>query len=161
MKLATPREFFRTFVEPAVADWSPNRVDQRRAIQLLCELDNLAEWMVLAENPACTRQQMSDARKVLRQKHDFLGVIQDVHDSHKHWRLSRSNAVVREARLPGRAEVNYGGAVGSMPIGAAPVGGSANKTTLIVEADGREYDLDFLVPNALQYWDAQMRRIGV
>jgi hypothetical protein len=42
-----PREFFDTFVLPAIEEWQLDHKNLRRAVIALCELDNLAEHVII------------------------------------------------------------------------------------------------------------------
>jgi hypothetical protein len=119
----------------------------------LCQIDNLAEHAAnhLAQNPGKYRDQ-------LRQREPMLGIARDVHDTHKHGRLTRSNAEIKQGQ---RAEiVSRGGAIGAGAIGASPIGGGSH--ALYVTTDSTEM---IFIPQAImtgfRFWEIELTTFGL
>ena len=151
-----PQTFFDEFVRPSLDEaWSePHSV--RRAIVAICELDNLAEHFLLRIRPGINRQQLSEARDYLATQVPALGVIRDVHDTHKHGNLHRRTARISQGQRPSIDLV--GGMLGFGPFGGAPLGGFMEELIISLD-DGTRHYLKQTLNEAFTYWSDELRKL--
>jgi hypothetical protein len=121
-----------------------------------CQIDNLAEHFLLHIKPAL--KNTSAERDRIAASNPIVGIIRDIHDTHKHGRLTRRNAKITKGQNP--TVVHEGGAIGSAPIGAAPIGGDMPRLIVRLD-DGSSIGLVDVIQNALAYWESEMRRHGL
>ncbi len=105
-----PGEFFETYVAPAIAEWRANPSSIRLATLALCELDNLAEHVIIHTNPRVRKGEVTQERDKLAGAKPELGLARDIHDTHKHGPLARKSASITKGQRPwsipgGRLEV--------------------------------------------------------
>lgn len=152
-----PRDFYEMFVYPAIAQWRANPADIRLATIAICELDNLAERFILFENPAIDRAGLTCARDALCNSKHYLAMARDVHDTHKHGRLSRKSARIRLGQIP---RVERFGGLSSSPLSAAPLSGGGEYLVVVLD-DGTIQNIDVVITHCLRHWNDEFLRLGV
>lgn len=169
-----PRYFLDQFVMPTVHEWNANRLDVRKATLAVCQLDIFAERFIAHTWPDRFDDLPHEGRdrdRQLRPLEDHitaerdrrgitfppLAVLRDMHKSHRHG-LLRSAAIIRSDQRP---ELHcQGGPLGSMALGEAAIGGTADYL-LIVDDGGRRHRLDHLIPDCLRYWRGELDLVGL
>jgi len=148
--IVEPRTFWDQFVEPAIVDWCHYEGDVRRATIVICELDNFAEHMLLFLNPALSgRGMMGGARKELCDRVPMLGIVRDIHDTHKHGRLSRKATIVAPPDVEKMWDL-------FPPLGSLP-----STELWIKDAAGKRYELSAIIWECRDYWRAELVRNGL
>lgn len=143
---------------PAIADWQRNSLNVRLATIAICQLDILTEKIINHLNPGVSRQGVILERDRLTTVFSGLGVLRDVHDTHKHGLLTRRSAKITQGQP---LEIHsYGGAIGSMPIGAAPIGGTLNELAIELD-DGTRFNVPVTISSCVAFWRTEMDRLGV
>jgi hypothetical protein len=109
---------------------------------------HLHEWYFWERHPTAGD---ADRRKfvdqVLMKDCPELGWLRDIAEAGKHFRLSRKNPPVRVRAISTR---EFGGAIGSAPIGSTPIAGSMIE--LLVDVGGATHDLHHAIGAAFRYW---------
>ena len=146
-----PRAFWDQYVQPAIVDWCHYESDVRRATVALCELDNFAEHMLLFLDPSLAgRGMISGARDSLCARVPALGIARDIHETHKHGRLSRKTATI--VAPPDVEEV----------WDFFPPGGDLPSTELWIKDDaGSRHELSAIIWQCRDYWQAELVRNGL
>jgi hypothetical protein len=145
----TPREFFDVFVQPAVDDWRRDKLDERRAIVAVVAIDNLAEHFAKYFG----RDEKSERARLGRLV-PSLQIAWDMHDTHKHGKLSRKSATIKRGQRPITEE--HDGAFSDA------FDGDAFDTThdeLVIELDaGPKYPVEKVVEEGRQFWEEELKR---
>ena len=96
----------------------------------------------------------SEFRRYLVERHcrDFQ-LVWDVDDAHKHVELSRKSAVISSADQSGT--VTWGGAIGSAPLGAAPIAGTVEEF-IFKTNDGSEVKARIVLHNVMEMWKSML-----
>jgi hypothetical protein len=154
-----PREFLDEYVAPAIYDsQKAGHENIRLATTAICELDNLAEHMILYLNPGTDRPGISRERERRAAAVPATGLARDLHDTHKHGPLARKSARITQGQRP---ETRYiGGAIGSGPIGAAPIGGSIVELWIVAD-DGTHHLPSAVISECYGYWRTELARHGM
>ena len=155
-----PREFFNAFVLPTIEEWRFDAMDIRRATFAICQLDILVERVTRHANPTFSDDNFRAERERLRGAEPMLGLVQDIHDSHKHGPLrptKRKRAITKDQRPQVHS---WGGAISSAPISAAPISGTIDEL-VIREDDGTRHDLRTVISRCLDHWTAELARLGL
>jgi hypothetical protein len=156
--MADPREFYNRFVMPTVLDWQANQLDIRLATFAICQMDILAEHFLLQLSEDLSRQGVGDRRDILASREPLIGIVRDVHDTHKHGRLTRRNAKITKGQVPEASET--GGTFGSTAFGETSFG--AGVTELVVELDsGSTMLVVNIIDSAKRFWEAELQRHGL
>jgi hypothetical protein len=157
--MASPRKLFQNFVIPSVRDWQANPVDIRRATVAICQIDIVADHFLLHIQPTLTRQSLSAERDALANSERMLGIVRDVHDTHKHGRLARRTAKITRGQVLEKTEI--GGPIGSLCIGEGPIGGGGVSKLVVRLDDGSVVLVRNLIQTASQYWELELKRNGL
>jgi hypothetical protein len=153
-----PRDFFNVFVSPALKVWRAEPLDIRLATNVLCELDILAEHFLQFTNPNITREQISKDRDALGASYALLAVARDVHDTHKHGRLSRRTALIRSGQRPTMVHKPGYFRPGWYREGWYNTG----KTALqVVQDNGVVHDVSDVIEAIVKYWEQELQRAGL
>lgn len=146
-----PRAFWDQFVLPAIIDWFHCEGDARRATIALCELDNFAEHMLLFLDPSlASRGMMGRARDRLCAHVAALSIARDIHDTHKHGRLSRKTAAIVTPPVVENVWNPF------PPLGDLP------STELWIKDDaGKRHELSGIIWQCRDYWRAELVRNGL
>jgi hypothetical protein len=154
--MAEIREFWDTFVAGAVQDWRDNPRDVRRATIALIELDNVVERLIQHQNPSISRGDISRERDRLGRLNQQLEIARDVHDTHKHGRLTRQTAKIR-----GGQQLRTTEAVGisSAPIGDSSISGGLSD--LWIERDADRHLASPVIEQCLTYLESELNRLGL
>jgi hypothetical protein len=110
---ATPaHEFFARHVEPAVAEWRANRLDDRRAMQAAVALNQLADYYFHSVPVGDARrhgaQNVGELRAALGTQAGAFALIRDIADAHKHLTLHRPGCAVTGAGQTGAGRMGWG-----------------------------------------------------
>jgi hypothetical protein len=144
-----PQNFFDDYVAPAVHEAQRNLLNIRLATVALCELDNMAEHWILFGTPTATRDDVAAQRTALGAGYPSLALARDIHDTHKHGRLTRKNATIKQGQRP--TVQPMGGALGSFPLGAAPIGGVLDELMIELD-DGQRHSVRMVIQDCVSYW---------
>src|SRR5215212_3450971 len=93
-KVVHPQRFLIEFVLPAITEWRSDPLSVRRATIAICELDNLAEHLVQFKSPNISRDDLRKERDRIGASFKHLALCRDIHDTHKHGRLTRKTAMI-------------------------------------------------------------------
>ena len=154
--IAEPKEFLSDFVRRAYDEYRDAPLDAFRVKTAIHQMNVMAErvWKALYESlpeSVGNAKSAGEYRRYLAQREcaDFQ-LVWDVDDAHKHVRLGRPSAAVSSASQSGiRRE---GGAIGSMPLGAAPLGGTIDEFVIILN-DGTERRVSDILLNVMGMWE--------
>lgn len=94
-----------------------------------------------------------------REEFPFLGVARDVHDTHKHGRLHRRSAKIRQAQKP--TTVDHGGSgPGFGPIADGSLASGPIQYLVITADDGRTHKLGSVIAQCEEHLKAKVQRFG-
>lgn len=145
-----PSAFWDQYVDPAIMDWFHHEGDIRRAKIALCELDNFAEHMILFLNPSLkVMKGVGRERDRLCSLVAELGIARDIHDTHKHGRLSRRSATITTPTID---------TVWNL---FPPLGGLESTELWITDNAGRHHELSQIIWKCRDYWLNELRRAGL
>jgi hypothetical protein len=150
----TPRGFLEAFVEPALAEWRADPLSVRRAIVAICEIDNLAEHTILHEFPTLTRAHPERDR--IGALVPMVAIARDVHDTHKHGRLTRRNAAIKDGQRPRKEYEGGAFQAGAFQEDAFDVG---TPVLIVVEDNGTEHLVKTVIDDALAFWHGELVRL--
>lgn len=146
-----PKAFWDQFVEPAIMDWFHHEGDVRRATIALCELDNFAEHMILFKTPSLASSKgVGRERDMLRGLVPELGIARDIHDTHKHGRLSRPSATITSSP-------NVDAVWNLFP----PLGDMESIELWITDDSGRRHELRQVIWKCRDYWRGELVSAGL
>lgn len=152
-----PKVFFEKFVRRAYEEFLATPLDDLRAKTVVHQLNVMAEryWQYFrdadalrianAPSPAAYR------RFLVAQKCLDFQLVWDVDDGHKHVELGRNDRRVSSAGQSGVRK--RGGALGSMALGEAPIGGTADEFVVVLD-DGTERLLCQVLENVVEMWES-------
>ncbi len=141
-------EFFREFVEPAYLAATRDPISRRLAVQALSELDNLAEHHAneMGLKPF-------DFRRRIAEEEPALQLAWDIHDVHKHGRLTRrSNATLSQEQLP---EIVARGGFATTAYTDAAYAGETEELEIIDDA-GNYHPLRNVIFRAFEFWRKEL-----
>ena len=143
------KDFFIKYVAPSFAEWSNSRNDQRVAMDLANNLNNIIEyyWHTFSDtNPdkVFNKTKLKSFRNELAQNNQDISLIRDIADAHKHLRLSRPDRNLTNANQTAPKNLGYGQA-----YGLAYGGGEVLAITL---DDGSEKYFSIIAEAAYKYW---------
>ena len=150
--------FFEDFVVPAVKDWTIEPLSVRRATIAFCEINNLAEHFIGDQHPGADRKKINEEREKLVDLRISLGVARDIHDTHKHGKLSRKSARIRQGQPP--QIHSYGQLQVKTSNGFEPIEGEL-KELIIVLDDARPLSLTGMMNTCLDFWRKEFLKRGV
>ena len=102
-RLSTPRDFYNTYVKPAVADCEAEPKAMHRAVSALCHIDALAEEVWHAKPEVSPSSFVY--RTALKGRQVELAYAWDVHDFHKHGTLTKRTPLLPNGRRPEVVEI--------------------------------------------------------
>jgi hypothetical protein len=158
-KIETPHEFFDHVVDVDVSEFLTNSGDLRVAYHACNSLLNLRDWIVTthktepwsnggaAKQPFAGRRQLQGALEALDQR---FAIVTDIANASKHMVLDQNRS---RTNLSGNANTEVqqvGGAIGSGPIGAAPIGGTSSR--IVVKIDDQFHDVKDCVTTVHAFW---------
>jgi hypothetical protein len=88
----------------------------------------------------------------------MVGIARDVHDTHKHGPLTRRTARIKKGQGP--RVVEWGGGISGAAINEAPISGGNLELGAVLD-DGTSYPVESVVRDALDYWTAELMRLGL
>jgi hypothetical protein len=159
-KIETPREFFDHVVDPDVSEFLANPLDLRAAYHACNSLLSLRDWVHTrhktrpwssggaAKQPFAGKGQFQGALEALDQR---FAIVTDIANASKHMILDQNRS---RTNLAGNANTevqqSHGGAIGSGPIGAAPIGGTSSR--IVVKIDNQFPDVKDCVTAVHAVW---------
>jgi hypothetical protein len=159
-RIETPREFFDHVVEVDVSEFLTNPLDLRAAYHACNSLLNLRDWVLTmhktrpwssggaAKQPFAGTGQLQQALEALDQR---FAIVTDIANASKHMVLDPARS---RTKLGGNANTEvqqvHGGALGSGPIGAAPIGGTSSR--IVVKIDDQFHDVRDCVTAVHAIW---------
>lgn len=157
----TPRDFFKNMVRPAYTEWLADPLAEWKAKAAVSNADTLAERLFHYWHPLDPAQiggaaSASQYRTYLRTKvcADF-GLVQDIHDGHKHFVLDRRNREVTKSSQTGVGQMGFG----EGGFGEGTFGGTDQ---MIVELDtGTKRALSAVMSNVMTMWENELKRMGL
>nr|WP_321182299.1 hypothetical protein [Methylobacterium sp. Leaf122] len=167
--LIHPREFRTEYVAPAVELYRQHRLEKHLAVHAISQMDNLAEMValhvLLAGRQKLNIGEASRFRRRLRRDEPVLGIIHDVHDSHKHGRLVRADNTHNDHNPGGASKGQRPETVGraSNFLGASHFGEPPIRYEVLVMRldDGTEKEVFQLLSDATQAWEREFTRRGL
>ncbi len=153
-----PLDFFREYVEPAVALWRERPSLPVLAVGAIAQIDTLAEIVALDQaGGSLPRGGAASYRDGLGEREPALARIRDAHDSHKHGRLSRASAVEISQGQRAYPSAGTGFFVDDAFVDDGFLG---DTSTAILLNDGTPLDISALVSDAMEAWDRELRRLA-
>ena len=151
----TPRDFFDTYVKPAVADCEADLGALHRVVSALCQIDTLAEevWHAKPGVGAGLRAY----REALKVRRIELAYAWDVHDIHKHGALTQRTPVLPNGRRPEVIQVEAIFQKNVFDPALFPTGG--DKVVLTLQ-DGRQIGALVVIRTCVQWWDQELATLG-
>jgi hypothetical protein len=150
----TPRDTFNIFVLPAMKDCEADHGARHRAVSALCHIDALAEEAWHATNkPEGSKRRYRDT---LRARCAELGYAWDVHDIHKHGKLTSREPVLPNGRRP--QVVHIGGAFQSNAFQADAFQVGSPDVVLTLR-DGTTVRALDVIKKCVGWWDAELRQL--
>jgi hypothetical protein len=162
-KIENTREFFDHVVTPDFNDLSTDRTNLRLAFHACTSLLSLRDWVHHAyrntpwkargtpQAPFASKKALQGALSNLNSEVD---IVTDIANASKHMVLiegytplyGSKDVVIR---------VNHGGALGSGPLGAAPLGGSSSR--IVVKINNNHHDVFGCISGVHSLWDQLMQ----
>ncbi|MDL2198250.1 hypothetical protein QQF45_04150 [Halopseudomonas aestusnigri] len=143
------QNFFVKHVTPSFNDWKKSPADERLAMNLASNLNNLIDYYwpsASANDPAKVfhKNSLKEFRAELAKTNVNIGLIRDVADAHKHLKLGRSDRSLTNANQTSPQKVGYGQAYG-MAYGGGEL--------LVITLDnGKEEYFSIIAEAAYEYW---------
>jgi hypothetical protein len=155
-----PRAFFQAYVLPTLGEWSTDSCNIRRTVFALCQLDILAEHVVIHLNPGIEPNAVSAERRKLCVREPALELAWDVHDTHKHGALTKAKRVRRISRGQQPSVVLEGVAFQPNAFQATAFQTGTEKITLTLD-DGTARDAEEVIDACLAFWRVELDRLGL
>jgi len=156
-----PRAFFEIYVAPTIDEWRSDSGNIRLSVLALCQLDILAEHVIIHRNPNIKREAIAAKRRKLCEKQPALELAWDVHDTHKHGPLTEAKKVKR-IRLISRGQqpsiIRQGAAFQANAFQTNAFQTGTKKVTLTLD-NGTIQDAENVIEACLAYWSTELRRI--
>ncbi|MCQ4251778.1 hypothetical protein NA644_20940 [Pseudomonas stutzeri] len=146
--------FFEKHVSPSLNDWEKSPVDERLAMNLASNLNNLIDhyWHSASANAPSKvlhKKTLKEFRADLAKINVNIGLIRDVADAHKHLKLSRRDRSLTNANQTSPQQVGYGQAYG-MSYGGGEL--------LVITLDnGKEEYFSIIAGAAYEYWRNELQ----
>jgi hypothetical protein len=157
-----PKTFFDKFVRQAYQEYLLDPLNPLRVKTAVHQLNVVAERMFASyqdKEPAKILGAATPAdyrrRLVAKECADFQ-LVWDVDDGHKHVRLDRGDRKVSGAAQTGVRR--RGGALGSMALGEAPLGGTTDAYVVVLD-DGQERELCEVLANVMKMWERVVSKL--
>lgn len=152
--MTLPLDFFETFVLPTVEEWRRSPLDARRATLALGQIDCLADHYLLHIDSAIAGVSIGAAREELRKAEAAVGLARDVHDTHKHGRLSRRSAIITQGQGP--TTVHGGAFFGGATFGEVTFAASTPSQLIVVDDSGIGHDLAAVIEACVVFWKQRL-----
>ena len=141
--------FFEKHVIPSLHEWKKSRTDERLAMNLANNLNNLIDyyWAFSSVNDPSkvfNKKTSKAYRAELSKSNSNIGLIRDIADAHKHFKLSRVDRTLTSANQTSPKSIGFGQAYG-MSYG----GGELLITTLDSK---EEIHFSIIVESVYEYW---------
>lgn len=149
------REFWLDFVTPALSEWRRSERDARLASIALRELDSFAEHVLRYHHPE--KRSVDTLREQLRTEEPAIGIVRDLHDTHKHGPLDRKTAVISNPQRPYKQFI---GPFGTAPFGSMPLG-TLTILLRIRDNDGKSHLVAEVIDRCVQYWRSYLVKAGL
>lgn len=147
-----PRRFFDDHVKPNYAEWLKNPLDQRLAKNAVADANNMAARVLqywLARDAwqvyGVTTERAYRDELAARECPDF-GLVRDVADAHKHFRLDRSSRQVTGTDQTAIGAIPFGGG----GYGEGVYGGGPQ--LVVTQDDGTQRALTAIMKNVMEMW---------
>jgi hypothetical protein len=156
-----PKAFWLDYVLPAVREWESAKLDVRRAIIALCQIDNLTEhYIVWHLSPSLTnderRQAVRSERNRLASISPAIGLARDVHDTHKHGLLARKKARIKLGQRPEEASSGH---LLFAALGEVAIGGSISELAIVLD-DGSQTWVSGIIRHCLDFWEREIAALS-
>lgn len=148
------KSFFEKHVIPSFDDWKKSPVDERLAMNLANNLNNLIEYYwhsISSKDPykVFFKKNQKSFRTELTNRNFNIGLVRDVADAHKHLKLGRTDRKLTDASQTSSQQVGLGQALGIC------LGGGS---TLVITLDnGKEEYFSVVVEAAFEYWKKEVQ----
>lgn len=149
------RMFWLDFVVPALRDWRGGERNHRFASITLRELDAFAEHVLRFENPKS--RSIDSAREELRAIEPAIGIIRDLHDTHKHGVLNRRSAKISTLKKPYNQFI---GPLGTAPFGSMPLG-ALTVLVRVRDDSGKSILIPDIIDRGYNYWRRYLEKNGL
>lgn len=158
-----PKTFFVKFVQQAYQEYLADQLNALRVKTAVHQLNVFAERVFSFYNdkePAKIGGAATAAayrRSLVANECGDFQIVWDIDDGHKHVALDRRDRQVSSAAQTGvRAS---GGAIGSMALGEAPLGGTTDAYIVVLD-DGKERELCEVLANVMKMWERIVSKFG-
>lgn len=148
------KNFFDKHVTPSLNDWKKSPTDERLAMNLASNLNNLIDYYwpsASANDPSKVfhKKTLKDFRAELAKTDVNIGLIRDVADAHKHLKLDRSGRGLTNANQTSPQQVGYGQAYG--------MGYGGSELLVITLDNGKEEYFSIIAGAAYEYWRNELQ----
>ncbi len=151
-----PKEFFERFVRTTYKEYLGDSLNEVRVKTVVHQMNVLAERIFVSLNASDpgkinnTQSARAYRRYLVEQGCADFQIVWDMDDGHKHVVLERSGRQVSSAAQSGvRPD---GGAIGSMALGEAPLGGTTDEFIVVID-DGSVKRLREILGNVFTMWE--------
>ena len=148
--MVSAREFYQKYLKPNYDEWVTNLLDERLAMNTILSANQLVDWHFQELKVGNSVGKSFSSPRLLREDlvanvcADFQ-IIWDVADSHKHFMLSRVDALIKSAEQTKLGTMGWGqGGYGEGPYGGGP--------QLLVEYNGKKRNLSAATQNVVAMW---------
>ena len=149
----TPRDFFNTYVRPALKDCEAEPDALHRAVSALCHIDALAEEVWNASHKRVGKRKF---REQLRSRCAELGYAWDIHDIHKHGMLDKRAPMLSNGRRPEVVRTE-----GAFQSDAFSDAFQVDSTDVILTLhDKTQMRALAVIKKCIDWWDVELGKLG-
>jgi hypothetical protein len=149
--------YFEKYLRPNFEEWSANPLDERRAMNAVLSLNQMADWFFYENKSQPSR--VANARKVrefrehlVKCECDDFQIIWDVADAHKHFMLDNKYAKVKRAEDISIQKTSY------FAEDYAAEEYSQDEDELVVNIDGDLRSVMSCAQNVYKMWECMLER---
>jgi hypothetical protein len=154
MTLSRAKLFFDEHIVPNVREWETSPLEPHRAMNAAVSLNQMADhfWHEHQANPTKVLQAKSlpEFRDALAAATPGFGLIRDVADAHKHYKLSRANRNLTDASQATTGSMGWGEAAWGEGQWGSP------SEIVVTYDDGSKHHFSTAVRNVEAMWEVML-----
>ena len=160
--MKTPRDFFEVNVEPSYQNWRDEPRDESRARALFGFANDMAEGMFihLEFEKEYGKKGVSKYRDELARTHPDFGLLRDIADGTKHFRLDRASRKISNQGQTGRGALIWD-KVGDKFEDAAYTFEEAGDLLITTTDSGEQRSLISIANNVMSMWERLLETSGL
>jgi hypothetical protein len=158
--METPRDFFEKIVKPSYQAWLSDPVTEWKAKAAASNADTMAErtfvyWDGRDQTQLAGAASARQYRNHLKGVCPDFGLVWDVHDGHKHFKLDRPNREITSATQTGVGRMGYG----EGDFGEGAYGGADQ---IVIDLDnGSKRTLAGVMRAVMAMWENQLASMAL